>query len=170
MVFKKPYAGWKDMFGALIPAHKVKGQNFNNTWANSIDIASGPFMFDRWQKGSQLVLKRNPNYPGTKSKLNQIVFRFIPDTNTQFQAMRGGEVDMIAPQPQLQIADIKKQAGIRVQSGPEFAWEHLDFQLGAKWPSGPAPAVRPPGDRDRHQPRPDRDGAVQARSLRAFRS
>jgi ABC-type transport system substrate-binding protein len=60
------------------------------------------------------------------------VFRFIPDTNTQFQAMRGGEVDMIAPQPQLQIADIKKQAGIKVQSGPEFAWEHLDFQLGAK--------------------------------------
>jgi peptide/nickel transport system substrate-binding protein len=130
VVFKKPFSAWKDMFGALIPAHKVKGQNFNNTWANSIDIASGPFMFDRWQKGSQLVLKKNPNYPGTKAKLNQIVFRFIPDTNTQFQAMRGGEVDMIAPQPQLQIADIKKQAGIRVQSGPEFAWEHLDFQLG----------------------------------------
>ena len=140
VVFKKPYAGWKDLFGALIPAHKVAGQNFNNTWANSIDIASGPFMFDRWQKGSQLVLKRNPNYPGTKSKLNQIVFRFIPDTNTQFQAMRGGEVDMIAPQPQLQIADIKKQAGIRVQSGPEFAWEHLDFQLGAKG----HPALRQP--------------------------
>ncbi len=68
------------------------------------------------------------------------MFRFIPDTNTQFQAMRGGEVDMIAPQPQLQIADIKKQAGIRVQSGPEFAWEHLDFQLGAKG----HPALRQP--------------------------
>ena len=130
--FKKPFAAWKDLFGALIPRHKVAGKNFNETWANSIDISSGPFMFDRWQKGSQLVLKRNPIYSGTPSKVNQIVFRFIPDTNTQFQAMRGGEVDMIAPQPQLQIADIKKQAGIRVQSGPEFAWEHLDFQLGAK--------------------------------------
>ncbi len=139
VVFKKPYAGWKDLFSALMPAHKVAGQNFNNLWANSIDIASGPFMFDRWQKGSQLVLKRNPQYR-TPSKINQIVFRFIPDTNTQFQAMRGGEVDMIAPQPQLQIADIKKQAGIRVQSGPEFAWEHLDFQLGAKG----HPALRQP--------------------------
>ena len=130
VVFTKPFAAWKDLFTAIMPRHKAQGQNFNNYWTNSIDVASGPFMFDRWQKGSQLVLKRNPNYHGTKAKINQLVFRFIPDTNTQFQAMRGGEVDMIAPQPQLQIADIKKQAGIRVQSGPEFAWEHLDFQLG----------------------------------------
>jgi peptide/nickel transport system substrate-binding protein len=140
VVFKKPFAAWKDLFTAIMPRHKLVGQNFNNVWANSIDIASGPFKFERWQKGSQLVLSRNNNYGGTKAKLNQIVFRFIPDTNTQFQAMRGGEVDMIAPQPQLQIADIKKQAGIRVQSGPEFAWEHLDFQLGAKG----HPALRQP--------------------------
>jgi peptide/nickel transport system substrate-binding protein len=140
VVFKKPFAAWKDLFGALIPRHKVAGKNFNQTWANSIDISSGPFLFDRWQKGSQLVLKRNPIYTNKKSNINQLVFRFIPDTNTQFQAMRGGEVDMIAPQPQLQIADIKKQAGIRVQSGPEFAWEHLDFQLGAKG----HPALRQP--------------------------
>jgi peptide/nickel transport system substrate-binding protein len=140
VVFRKPFAGWKDLFGALIPAHKVRGANFNTTWANSIDISSGPYKFERWQKGSQLVLSRNANYGGKKANVNQIVFRFIPDTNTQFQAMRGGEVDMIAPQPQLQIADIKKQAGIRVQSGPEFAWEHLDFQLGAKG----HPALRQP--------------------------
>ena len=132
VVFKKPYAAWKDLFGALIPRHKVAGKDFNKTWVDSIDISSGPFLFQRWDRGSQLVLKRNPIYTNTPSKVNQIVFRFIPDTNTQFQAMRGGEVDMIAPQPQLQIADIKKQAGIRVQSGPEFAWEHLDIQLGNK--------------------------------------
>lgn len=141
VVFKKPFAGWRDLFGALIPAHKVAGQNFNNVWANSIDISSGPFKFERWQKGSQLVLSRNTRYKsGPQAKINQIVFRFIPDTNTQFQAMRGGEVDMIAPQPQLQIADIKKQAGIRVQSGPEFAWEHLDIQMG----KGGHPALKQP--------------------------
>ena len=58
--------------------------------------------------------------------LNQIVFRFIPDTNTQFQAMRGGEVNIIHPQPQPQIADMKKQSGITVQQGSQFSWEHVD--------------------------------------------
>jgi ABC-type transport system substrate-binding protein len=66
------------------------------------------------------------------------VFRFIPDTNTQFQALRGGEVDIIVPQPQLQIADIKKQRNIRVQQGLQFAWEHVDLQTGP----GGHPALR----------------------------
>ena len=38
-------------------------------------ISSGPFVFNRWQRGSQLVLTRNPNYWGKKSYLNQIVYR-----------------------------------------------------------------------------------------------
>jgi peptide/nickel transport system substrate-binding protein len=63
--------------------------------------------------------------------VNSIVFRFIPDTNTQFQAMRGGEVHIINPQPQQQILDIAKQSNINVQRASQFTWEHVDFQLGA---------------------------------------
>ena len=59
------------------------------------------------------------------------MFRFIPDTNTQFQAMRGGEVQIINLQPQQQVVDIAKQSNINVQRGSQFAWEHVDFQLGA---------------------------------------
>jgi len=129
-VFKKPYAPYRLMFGQILPRHKLRGQNFDQARTNSLEIASGPFRFVRWNKGSQIVLARNNAYWGKKANLNQIVFRFIPDTNTQFQAMRGGEVNMIAPQPQLQIADIRKQRGITVQSGPEYAWEHLDIQMG----------------------------------------
>ena len=130
VIFKKPYAPYRLLFGRLIPKHKAQGQNFDQYWRNGLDIASGPFRFTSWNRGSQMVISKNPTYHGKKATLNQIVFRFIPDTNTQFQAMRGGEVNMIAPQPQLQIADIRKQAGITVQAGPEFAWEHLDMQWG----------------------------------------
>jgi peptide/nickel transport system substrate-binding protein len=45
--------------------------------------------------------------------------------------MRGGEVNIIHPQPQPQIADIKGQRGITVQTSSQFAWEHVDFQLAA---------------------------------------
>jgi peptide/nickel transport system substrate-binding protein len=78
-----------------------------------------------------MVLNRNTNYWGKQAQVNSIVFRFIPDTNTQFQAMRGGEVNIINPQPQQAIADIKKQSNITVQTGSQFTWEHVDFQLGA---------------------------------------
>jgi peptide/nickel transport system substrate-binding protein len=44
--------------------------------------------------------------------------------------MRGGEVNIIHPQPQQQIADIKGQRGITVQQGSQFSWEHMDLQTG----------------------------------------
>ena len=99
---------------------------------NNRPISSGPFVFNRWQRGSQLVLTRNPNYWGKKSYLNQIVYRVVSDTNTQFQAIRSGELSVLRPQPQPQIADARRNSNLRVQFGPEFSWEHIDMQQGPK--------------------------------------
>ena len=43
----KSYAAWDALVATSpMPAHKVAGQNFNDLWRNSIDVASGPF---KWQ-------------------------------------------------------------------------------------------------------------------------
>jgi peptide/nickel transport system substrate-binding protein len=134
VVYKKIFAAYESLWGRFLPAHSaggIAGQDFNQAWRNGPAIANGPFRFVSWSRGSQMVVQKNPNYWGKAATLNQIVFRFIPDTNTQFQAMRGGEVNIIHPQPQQQIADIKGQRGITVQTSSQFAWEHVDFQLGA---------------------------------------
>jgi peptide/nickel transport system substrate-binding protein len=134
VTFKKIFASYDSLWGRLMPSHAAGGfvgQDFNQAWRNGPPIANGPFRFVSWSRGSQMVVQKNPAYWGKQATLNQIVFRFIPDTNTQFQAMRGGEVNIIHPQPQQQIADIKGQRGITVQTSSQFAWEHVDFQLGA---------------------------------------
>ena len=134
VTYKKPYAFWKSLWGRIMPSYPaggVAGQNFDQAWRNGPPVANGPFRLASWDRGTQMVLTKNPNYWGKAAGVNSIVFRFIPDTNTQFQAMRGGEVNIINPQPQRQIADIKSQANINVQTGSQFTWEHVDFQLGA---------------------------------------
>ncbi len=140
VTFRKVYAAWKPLVATSpLPQHAVQGENFNQVWRNDFmnpkndkPIASGPFIFNRWQRGSQLVLTRNPNYWGKRAYLNQIVYRVVSDTNTQFQAIRSGELNVLRPQPQLQIADARRNSNLRVQSGPEFAWEHIDIERGAK--------------------------------------
>jgi peptide/nickel transport system substrate-binding protein len=140
VTFRRPFAAWKTIVGASpLPRHALSGQNFNQVWRNDFykpgtttSISSGPFIFERWQRGSQLVVRRNANYWGPKSYLDRIVFRVVSDTNTQFQAIRSGELSVLRPQPQLQIADARRNSNLRVQSGPEFAWEHIDIQRGAK--------------------------------------
>jgi len=140
VTFRRPFAAWKTTVGTSpLPAHALRGANFNQVWRNDFfkpgttqSISSGPFIFDRWQRGSQLVERRNPNYWGPRAYLDRIVFRVVSDTNTQFQAIRSGELNVLRPQPQLQIADARRNANLRVQSGPEFAWEHIDIERGAK--------------------------------------
>src|SRR6266568_4884751 len=108
--FKKPYADWKDLFSPyVLPQHALAGADFSTVWNDGIvnpksgkPISDGPFVLTQWQKGSQITEVRNPSWWGPhKPYLNSIIFRFLTNTNTEIQQVRGGEVDAIYPQPQL---------------------------------------------------------------------
>jgi peptide/nickel transport system substrate-binding protein len=130
---KRAYAAWDVLLGSSpMPAHKVTGQDFNKVWSDSIDISSGPFKFASWQKGTQLTIVKNPAFKAAApAKLDRIVFRYIAGAS-QFQALKGGEGDVVEPQPQVQIVDFYKDNKFKVQVGPSYQWEHLDFQQGEK--------------------------------------
>jgi peptide/nickel transport system substrate-binding protein len=139
VVFDEPYAGWVDaLFSPLYPAHALEGENFNRVWSDMIDnpktgepIASGPFIMESYNKGSNLTLVRNENWYGEHpAYLDEIVFQFIPDTSAEIQAVRGGEVQAIYPQPQLELVDLTTEEGITIESGAGTTWEHIDFQYG----------------------------------------
>ena len=89
-------------------------------------------MFESWQRGQQITVARNPNYWGKKAPLAKIIYRQVPNTQTQFQALRAGELNVLRPQFQTAIAEIQKDKRFTVQMGPEYQWEHLDFQQGPK--------------------------------------
>ena len=60
------------------------------------------------------------------------MFRFITNTNSEIQAIRAGEVDAIYPQPQLALADLRNQAGLKVVTHLGLQWEHIEIEQGAK--------------------------------------
>jgi peptide/nickel transport system substrate-binding protein len=55
--------------------------------------------------------------------------RYVPDTTTLTQQMRGGEIDMYDPQPQIeliqQLDEVSDRIEYEVGLGP--VWEHIDF-------------------------------------------
>ena len=56
-------------------------------------IGTGPFMFDSYQAGSSLSLKRNPNYWGTPAKVDQVTYKFKVDDRAAVLAVARGELD-----------------------------------------------------------------------------
>lgn len=141
VTFKKNFAAWRQLFGYILPAHALAGSDMLTVWNDCIcnpkkgnaPIGNGPFLLTRFDRGAGITLTRNPRgWHGNKAKLDSIVFRFITNTNSEIQAIRSGEVDAIYPQPQLALADLRGQAGLRVVSHVGLQWEHIEIQQGAK--------------------------------------
>jgi len=134
--FKAPYADWKDLFnpGVIMPKHLMQNEDYNKIWSDCVcdpktkkPISDGPFLLQSYRKGTDATLVANPKWYGKKPKLQKIIFRFIQDTNSEIQAMRGGEVDAIFPSPQTALTALQRQSGINYQAGPGLYMEHIDL-------------------------------------------
>ena len=52
-------------------------------------------MFDSWDKGSQMVLKKNPSYwDEVKPYLDAMTFKVLTDSNARVLQLQGGELDI----------------------------------------------------------------------------
>jgi peptide/nickel transport system substrate-binding protein len=135
--FRPNFADWKDLFGFIMPKHALQGTDYTKDFINDFTnpkngkaISDGPFVFGKWNKGSDFTLTRNPAWWGPhRPYLDKIVARFLTDSNTEIQQVRGGEVDAIYPQPQLPLAALRGASGLTVQSHLGPIWEHIDVNL-----------------------------------------
>jgi peptide/nickel transport system substrate-binding protein len=141
VTFKKNFAAWRGLFNYVLPQHALSGTDMLTVWNDCIcnpkkgntPISNGPFLLTRFDRGAGITLTKNRRgWYGKPAKLDSIVFRFITNTNSEIQAIRSGEVDAIYPQPQLALADLRNQSGLRVVTHLGLQWEHIQIQQGAK--------------------------------------
>jgi peptide/nickel transport system substrate-binding protein len=129
-----PYANWQYIFSGLYPSAALVGQDFNKIWTNCIcgsdgqPVSDGPFFMSNYTKGQGTTLKANPFWGGKKPGLAEVDFKIITDTNTEVQAMRGGEVDAISPTFGSNLLPLKGQSGLVYNQIPGYYFEHLEFR------------------------------------------
>jgi peptide/nickel transport system substrate-binding protein len=134
VVFAEPFTDWKSLFYGLLPAHymaKVPGG-----WNTGLDKnpekipVNGPFKVSTWEQGQSLALVRNDRYWGPKAHLDSVVFRFLPESTTQPAALQNNEVDLIYPQPQLDlVAQVKALPDVTSELNIGLSFEHFDFNF-----------------------------------------
>ncbi len=84
----------------IYPEHIYKYKNareFNERRSNP--VGTGPYVFEKWDVGRQIVLRRNENYWGPKPKIRKLVFPFITNTTAELQALLAGQIDYMRPVP-----------------------------------------------------------------------
>jgi peptide/nickel transport system substrate-binding protein len=88
------------------------GDEFNKHPNNRSPIGTGPFKFDKWDAGKEIVIARNDDYWGQKAYLSKVVYRIITDNTAALTALKAGEIDF---NPRLQPIQYAQQT-----SGPAF--------------------------------------------------
>ena len=140
--FSVRFAGWRDLFGVVLPWHALAGEDPRTIWQDGIDnpktgdpIGSGPFLVGRVDRGHQFTLVRNPRYWGLhQAYLDRLVFRYLapPFPRSGLEALRSGTVDAILEAShEPEVAGFCRERGVVCRTASETGWEHIAFRRGA---------------------------------------
>jgi peptide/nickel transport system substrate-binding protein len=148
VTYSPPFADWKASFAGnnspLFPAHLMDKPTPEELCAQTTagwpiadgfpgDISGGPWQLkkENIDVGAQtVVLTPNENYWGEKPKLARLIIQNIGnDPTTAVQGMANGELNVIYPQPQLDLVDQIKNLEPNVSSAVNFglSFEHVDL-------------------------------------------
>jgi peptide/nickel transport system substrate-binding protein len=132
---------------AILPSHLLEGPyhagRLAEVWSPAsppTEIAgAGPFRLKEYVSGQRLVLEKNPFYWKQDQKgvqlpyLNELVFLFIPNEDSQVLRFQSGDIDMISRVSALNFSMLQGKASTGAYSlqdaGPSLEWNFLFFNL-----------------------------------------
>ena len=96
-------------------------------------VGTGPFVFNRYDADTRVVLDRNPAYFRGPARLQRLIYRVIPDPSTRRLELKYGGVDIghqsgqLASIPGEEVAALRRDPRIDVIELPSQIVRQLDF-------------------------------------------
>ncbi len=138
--FSQPYAALLQRLNSteapILPRHIYEGvDDVQTAPQNLTPVGTGPFVFESYDVDDQVTLVGNDDYfKDGLPLLDRVVFRIIPDANTQLLALEEGEVDYMWRVPGAEVERLSTSDAItlyQANSGPGggFCVPSLSFNL-----------------------------------------
>ncbi len=91
-------------------------------------VGTGPFVFVEWVKGDHATFKANPNYylPDVP-KVQTLVWRFIPESQSRVAALQTGQIDIALRIPPHQAPPLERDANLRISSALSTRTYYIAF-------------------------------------------
>jgi peptide/nickel transport system substrate-binding protein len=89
-------------------------------------IGTGPFMWDHWTKGSELELKKNPNYwQKGKPYLDSVTWRYVGSDNTRELQLEGGQAQVDEFPPFQTVTKLQSTPGVVMKLFPSTRTDYM---------------------------------------------
>jgi peptide/nickel transport system substrate-binding protein len=96
----------------VMSRHAYAGTDIPTSPANQNPVGTGPWIFKEWQRGSYIILDRNPDYwqPG-RPYPDKLVVRYLPDAAARSAVIETGEVQFGAQTP-IALSDVRRLSAL----------------------------------------------------------
>ena len=130
------YGYYAGLFEAILPEHVLGSMtteeivNYTPYNRGAELVGTGPFRFAEWRSGEYIRVVRNddywrgPEYPA----IDEIVWSFLPDSNTRLNAMKAGQYHYARLEP-THVSGVADLAGYETHLISSNTFLHLDLSL-----------------------------------------
>ncbi|MCK9420955.1 MAG: peptide-binding protein [Nitrospirae bacterium] len=133
VTYKEPFSPALESWSmGILPKHLLAGKDINSDPFNRKPVGTGPYRFKEWIAGQKIVLEANDDYFEGRPKIDQFIFRVIPDSSTMFQELLFGGVDMMGLNP---LQYLRKSETRRIKENyvkfryPANAFTYMGYNL-----------------------------------------
>jgi len=95
-------------------------------------VGTGPFIYKEWVEGDHITVVANDNYWGGRPKVDEIVFRVIPDDSARYLALKAGDIQGLEQATVEDLADAATNPDIYVIARKGLTTSYVAFNYKIK--------------------------------------
>jgi len=130
------YGYYAGLFEVILPAHVLDGMstdqivNYTPYNRGAETPGTGPFRFAEWKSGEYIRVVRNEDYwrGADYPAIDEIVWTFIPDSNTRLNSMKARQFDYARLEP-VHADEVKDLEGYELHLVSSNTFMHLDLSV-----------------------------------------
>jgi peptide/nickel transport system substrate-binding protein len=92
-------------------------------------VGTGPYRVVQYDRNSEIIIERNPDYWGEAPQLDRIIWRNIIEPTKQLEAVQGGEADMAYDLQTDSVQSVKDNADLQLLTSPTLAIEYMGINI-----------------------------------------
>jgi len=97
----------------MVPPRAGRSKNFA-----SHPVGTGPYVFQKWVKGQEVVLRKNPHYWGRKVSISSVTYRFVPEDSTRLSMLLSKQADIVMNLNPSDGSAVRGHGGSKIESIP----------------------------------------------------
>lgn len=135
-----PYPLALEMLSENLPIYPKAYYEKNMSAMGAKPVGTGPYKLVESQPGSRYVMQRFDGYFGAKPAIERLVFRILPDANTQYAELLNGGLDWIWRVPPDVAKRMASQPKVEVKSSSIMRISYLS--LNPQYEDGKSPLAK----------------------------